>query len=110
MSGLQLIIVPIRVGMQFVTLCVTSLYRSAHSTGDAERLEMHSHAKREERDLTLLRTREEREAVIDPLLLLHLPIRQCATCFLGVGHYADALLLKKLADGVFQSWMHQVVP
>ncbi|EPM89163.1 hypothetical protein A3SM_03885, partial [Pseudomonas syringae pv. actinidiae ICMP 18886] len=38
-------IVPmLRVGMQFVTLCVTSLRRTAHSRSDAERPERHSHA------------------------------------------------------------------
>ncbi|SOS19387.1 hypothetical protein CFBP6109_03686 [Pseudomonas syringae pv. cerasicola] len=40
-------IVPmLRVGMQFVTLRVTNLRRSAHSRLDAERPEMHSHAER----------------------------------------------------------------
>ncbi|AVB16151.1 hypothetical protein BKM09_005780 [Pseudomonas amygdali pv. morsprunorum] len=32
------------VGMQFVTLCVTGLRRTAHSRADAERPEWHSHA------------------------------------------------------------------
>ncbi|RJX46775.1 hypothetical protein C6380_29280, partial [Pseudomonas syringae pv. actinidiae] len=38
-------IVPmLRVGMQFVTLCVTNLRCTAHSGSDAERPEMRSHA------------------------------------------------------------------
>ncbi|RMV72977.1 hypothetical protein ALP05_01578, partial [Pseudomonas caricapapayae] len=42
---LETAIVPmLRVGMQFVTLCVTNLRRTAHSGSDAERPERHSHA------------------------------------------------------------------
>ncbi len=43
----------LRVGMHFVTLCVTSLRRAAQSRADAERPELHSHAEREERDSIL---------------------------------------------------------
>ncbi|KPX21713.1 Uncharacterized protein ALO71_04272 [Pseudomonas amygdali pv. dendropanacis] len=46
-SSQRMTIVPmLRVGMQFVTLRVTNLRRSAHSRLEAERPEMHSHAER----------------------------------------------------------------
>ncbi|POP67589.1 rplA family protein [Pseudomonas syringae pv. syringae] len=39
----------LRVGMHFVTLCVTQRCSTSHPGLDAERPELHSHAEREER-------------------------------------------------------------
>ncbi|RMT54329.1 hypothetical protein ALP46_05393 [Pseudomonas amygdali pv. myricae] len=44
---IKMTIVPmLRVGMQFVTLCVTNLRCTAHSRSDAERPERRPHAER----------------------------------------------------------------
>ncbi len=46
-ENLEMTIVPmLRVGMQFVTLCVTDLSRAAVSRSDAERPELRYHAER----------------------------------------------------------------
>ncbi|MDU8502539.1 hypothetical protein RYB01_25610, partial [Pseudomonas syringae] len=54
---LKMTIVPmLRVGMQFVTLCVTNWCRTAYLRQDAERPERHSHAERWNDELRLKMT------------------------------------------------------